>query len=223
MSKRCTTKWIRNGPVKKGFFCFCSGPLPINVGASSLMTMKLLLTSILFTAGLNCYGQNNFEQSALDYFDSLIRPEFVQSRNKQTVFYFKSKSTEKLSDVDFSSTKRPLNSTYKVDFDKLGVNKCESVDKKTLNAIDLKRPEGFQYKRRYVNRHLYVYIWKLRLWKRNEKGEFNVYVDRTTKCGLAYIVNITLYPTVDSYWYNFLIYMDDNGNVIEWYYVNYIA
>ena len=185
--------------------------------------MKKVLLTIFLTTTFCSYGQENKEQIALDYFDKEIIPEFTEFKKTQLTFYFKDKSTDKLTDLDFSSTKRPLNHYYKVDFDKLGLDKCEQVDKKTLKPIELKRPETFQYRKRYVNRHLYVYIWKLRLWKRTEKNEFNVYVDRVTKCGQTYVVNITLYPTIDSYWYNFLIYMDDKGQVIEWYYTNYIA
>jgi hypothetical protein len=182
----------------------------------------LFITIILGTTSI-CFGQDNLEQIALDYFDSSIRPDFVEFKGGPLTFYFKGKSTDKLSDLDFSSTKRPLNQYYKVDFEKLGLDKCEQVDKKALESVELKRPVGLEHKRRYVNRHLYVHLWKLRLWKRNERGQFNVYVDRVTKCGLVHIVNITLYPTIDTYWYTFHIYMDDKGNVIEWYYVNYIA
>jgi len=137
-------------------------------------------------------------------------------------FYFKDKSTKRLTYIDFGNAKRPKNQQYQPDFKTIGVDKCDSITAELI-SINLRRPDAFKYKRRYINRNLYVHLWRLQLWKRHDKGKFNVFVDRVIKCGKVEIVNITLHSTIDSYWYNVNIFMDEKRNVVEWYYVGYIA
>jgi hypothetical protein len=191
--------------------------------------MRYLIFFFIFHSLKSLSLGQDFEQKALDYFDKVIKPDFIDdyfrgiTKKNDLTFYFNNKTTDRLTLIDIGAARKPKEANYhnrKIIISEIG--KCGSIKQSFTNVLELKKPISFLYKAKYINKPYYVHISKIMLWKRKWRGEFNVYVDRVLKCGEFNIVNITIYPTVSNGQYNFNIFFDKHGNIIDWYYVYWV-